>query len=325
MSERVEGRHQAREWLIDELACGDDPTVESSVELAAAVGQVEDSWPDDDLEAQALIQRGREMLAQVSPSILSDIERSLRERTLSDDLDAAIDAAEDRSEVLDWLMAADELARAARVLGLEEPAHEAFKRLADDIAAFPQVYAPYATFAEAQEAVGLGARLDRPLLRFWSELALSDLRAQIIERGLDQPHEETVQAALGQLFSDSARVHPVVVELSRLRDRQVSDGGVGAPLRLAAADTGPALLPVPPMERVGGAENWEAFVMLEGPTAALAVYGLRDGQDVTLEGPGGPVSLVSEADRLVAALDRPGEWILTVQGGIWPFNLQEGG
>ncbi len=314
----TQGREAALQRLRRELAAPPS-TSEELIDLAAAVAQVEDTGADERLATT-----GRDALQSAPPELRANALDGLAERVLADELAQIIEEASDPSEVTEWLLATDRLARAARVLNRVDIVRAAFDALADDIQTFPPVYAPWSDFAEQQEALGLGANMKRPLLRFWSELSMADVRVDLLARTSPPADESSVQTVLSSLFATEQLQPRVVVDLVTIRRRRDALRQDATGHRLAAHDSVPDLEALPMMERIGGAGEWEAFVQAEETGVLLAVYGLGPDARLELTGPTGQVLLTWSDDRWLAPLDEAGSWTLRTGGDAFPFTLSDG-
>jgi len=319
MTEDEMGQAFAIDWLRQELAGPAPADAEAAIELAGALGQVLDTGVHDP-SAQGLVDAAQRRLAELPPSIRSNVVEALPDGSLPDDLAARIATAADPTEVQDWLLAVDEVARAARVLGLEARCRSAFDALARDIDVHSALYAPHALFAEQQSERGLGAHPERPLLRFWTALAMADLGASLLDEA-EATDESVVQGMLAALTG--ARSGAVVLDLDAFRRRGAAAAESGG-LRLAA-DSSFDLSELPVLEPIGGGDSWEAFLQLRALRVVVAIYGPDEDASIQLSGPGGDVAVIWRADHHEAAVDRDGEWRLTVGEAILRFRLASGG
>ena len=308
-----EGRASARARLLEELQSFPDLTDPDAVlDLAAAVGLVEDTWEAAD-DVADLLDRGRALLATTAPEVLQTLGEERAPDSLADGL-ARVVGASDPAEVRDWLLATDELARGLRVLGLADSAAAAFRGLRREIEVFSPLYAPFVDVAEQQEDRGLGACPERPLLDFWTALAMADLGAALLHEHAPPTDEgliDDVLAALGGAGDG------VVLDLAEFRRRAAKSLG----LELAAADSIPEISSIPDVERIGDGDGWEAFLQLDGITVVVAVYGPDAEAQVVLSGPSGPVAMRWRADHWTGAVDEAGPWTLVVNGERLAFRL----
>lgn len=315
MSELTQGRQLARQWLEQELA--EPPSdVEHLVDLAGAVGLVEDAWADELDAVSDLLARGRSALSSADPALRAELAGSL-DRDLVGDVGPLLEGGT-VEEIRDWLMAADELARAVRVLDLTDAARPAFDALADDIAAFPGAWTDLAAFAEQQEERGLGADLRRPLLRFWTALATSSVRARIEEDALPAADAGAVQRGLDALFA----AHPPadnVIDFGAFRREQRRLAVERGNERLAADDSVPELVALPKSHEVASGPGWQALIEAEIEAVVLAIYGLDAAPG--LEGPTDS-GLSEQRGRWRAELS-PGAWTLRIGEDSWSFTLTE--
>ena len=310
---RAMGRKLTRDWLLEELQSPPDLTDPDAVlDLAAAVGLVEDTWADAEDVTDLLVQ-GRTLLRAASPEVLQTLGKEREEDSLADELARGVGAS-DPAEVRDWLLAADELARGLRVLGLADSGAAAFRGLRREIEVYSPLYAPFVDVAEQQEDRGLGAHPERPLLDFWTALAMADLGAALLHEHAPPTDEGLIDDVLGALGRAG---DGVVLDLAEFRRRAAQSLG----LELAAADSIPELSSIPDVERIGDADGWEAFLQIDGVTVVVAVYGPDAEAQVTLSGPSGPVAMSWRADHWAGAVDEAGSWTLVVNGERLPFRL----
>lgn len=308
-----EGRASTRARLLEELQSSPDPSdADAVLDLAAAVGLVEDTWEGAEGVAD-LLEQGRTLLGAASPEVLRTLGEERAADSLADEL-ARVAGAADPAEVRDWLLAADELARGLRVLGLADSGAAAFRGLRREIEVYSPLYAPFADVAEQQEDRGLGSHPERPLLDFWTALAMADLGAALLHERSGPSDEGLVDDVLGALLGAG---DGVVLDLAEFRRRAAQSLG----LELAAADSIPEISSIPDVERIGDGDGWEAFLQLDGLTVVVAVYGPDAEAPVTLSGPTGPVAMSWRADHWTGAVDEPGPWTLVVNGERLPFRL----